>query len=42
MLTLPRIQTPTLMITYRLRQHPWTQFTDYSLLRGYIDALLKK
>ena len=42
MLTLPRIQTPTLMITYRLRQHPWTQFADYSLLRGYIDALLKK
>ena len=36
------IQTPTLMITYRLRQQPWTQFADYSLLRGYIDALLKK
>jgi hypothetical protein len=30
------------MITYKLRQQPWTQFADYSLLRGYIDALLKK
>jgi protein-disulfide isomerase len=39
---LNHIQTPTLMITYRLRQQPWTQFTDYSLFRGYIDALLKK
>jgi protein-disulfide isomerase len=35
-------QTPTLMVTYKLRQHPWTQFGDYSLFRGYIDALLKK
>ena len=35
-------QTPTLMVTYRLRQQPWTQFTDYSLFRGYIDGLLKK
>jgi protein-disulfide isomerase len=35
-------QTPTLMITYKLRQQPWTQFTDYSLFRGYIDGLLKK
>jgi protein-disulfide isomerase len=35
-------QTPTLMITYRLRQQPWTQFNDYSLFRGYIDGLLKK
>jgi protein-disulfide isomerase len=34
--------TPTLMVTYRLRQHPWTQFADYTLFRGYIDALLKK
>ncbi len=35
-------QTPTLMVTYKLRQQPWTQFADYSLFRGYIDALLKK
>jgi protein-disulfide isomerase len=35
-------QTPTLMVTYKLRQQPWTQFADYGLFRGYIDALLKK
>jgi Thioredoxin len=35
-------QTPTVMITYKLRQQPWTQFTDYGLFRGYIDGLLKK
>jgi protein-disulfide isomerase len=35
-------QTPTLMVTYKLRQQPWTQFNDYSLFRGYIDGLLKK
>jgi protein-disulfide isomerase len=38
----PITQTPTLMVTYKLRQQPWTQFADYSLFRGYIDALLKK
>jgi protein-disulfide isomerase len=35
-------QTPTLMVTYKLRQQPWTQFTDYGLFRGYIDGLLKR
>jgi protein-disulfide isomerase len=35
-------QTPTVMITYKLRQQPWTQFGDYSLFRGYIDGLLQK
>ena len=35
-------QTPTIMVTYKLRQQPWTQFGDYSLFRGYIDGLLKK
>jgi protein-disulfide isomerase len=35
-------QTPTLMITYKLKQQPWANFADYSLFRGYIDALLKK
>jgi protein-disulfide isomerase len=38
----PITQTPTLMVTYKLRQQPWTQFTDLGLFRGYIDALLKK
>lgn len=35
-------QTPTLMVTYKLKSEPWTQFGDYQLLRGYLDALLKK
>ena len=35
-------QTPTVMITYKLRQQPWTNFVDYTLFRGYIDGLLKK
>jgi protein-disulfide isomerase len=39
---IPITQTPTLMVTYKLRQQPWTQFGDLSLFRGYIDALLKK
>jgi protein-disulfide isomerase len=34
--------TPTLMVTHKLKSQPWTQFGDYSLLRGYLDALLKK
>ena len=38
----PVTQTPTLLVTYKLRQQPWTQFTDLGLFRGYIDALLKK
>ncbi len=39
---IPVTQTPTLMVTYKLRQQPWTQFADLGLFRGYIDALLKK
>ena len=35
-------QTPTLVITHRLKQQPWTFFDDYNLLRGYLDDLLKK
>jgi protein-disulfide isomerase len=35
-------QTPTIMITYKLKQQPWANFADYSLFHGYIDALLKK
>src|ERR1019366_8135743 len=26
------IQTPTLMVTYKLRQQPWTQFADYEVV----------
>ena len=41
--TMSRIaQTPTIIVTYKLKQQPWTQFGDYSLFRGYIDGLLKK
>ena len=39
---IPINQTPTLMVTHKLRQQPWTQFGDLGLFRGYIDALLKK
>jgi hypothetical protein len=35
-------QTPTLMVTYKLRSQAWTQFGDYSLLRGYLDGLIKR
>jgi protein-disulfide isomerase len=35
-------QTPTLMVVYRMRQQPWTNFVDYGLFRGYVDGLLKK
>ena len=38
----PINQTPTLLITYKLKQQPWANFTDYSLFRGYIDGLLKR
>ena len=41
-MTIPIAQTPTLLVTYKLRQQPWTQFADYTLFRGYIDALLKR
>ena len=35
-------QTPTIIITHRARQQPWTKFNDYPLLRSYLDGLLKK
>jgi hypothetical protein len=35
-------QTPTVVVTYKLRQQPWTNFMDYTLFHGYIDGLLKK
>jgi protein-disulfide isomerase len=35
-------ETPTLMITYKLKQQPWAKWADYSLFRSYVDSLLKK
>lgn len=35
-------ETPTLMITYKLRQQPWAKWADYSLFRSYVDELLKR
>jgi protein-disulfide isomerase len=34
-------ETPTLMITYKLRQQPWAKWGDYSFFRSYVDGLLK-
>jgi protein-disulfide isomerase len=35
-------ETPTLMITYKLKQQPWAKWADYGLFKSYVDALLKK
>ncbi len=35
-------QTPTIVITHRGRQQPWTKFNDYPLFRNYLDGLVKK
>ena len=35
-------QTPTMVVTYKLKQQPWTMWDDYSLFKGYLDGLLKK
>ncbi|MCU1238003.1 MAG: twin-arginine translocation pathway signal [Candidatus Solibacter sp.] len=35
-------ETPTLMITYKLKQQPWSKWADYSFFRSYVDGLLKK
>jgi protein-disulfide isomerase len=35
-------QTPTLLITHRLKQQPWTFWDDYSLFKSYMNDLLKK
>ena len=35
-------ETPTLMITYKLKQQPWAKWADYSFFRSYVDELLKK
>ena len=34
-------QTPTLVVTYRLKQQPWAKWADYSLFKSYVDGLLK-
>jgi protein-disulfide isomerase len=35
-------QTPTMVVTYKLKQQPWTMWDDYNLFKGYLDGLLKK
>ena len=35
-------QTPTIIVTYRFKQQPWSFFDDYNLFKGYLDGLLKK
>ena len=34
-------ETPTLMITYKLKQQPWAKWADYSFFSSYVDGLLK-
>lgn len=35
-------QTPTLMVTSKLKQQPWTYWDDYNLFKSYMNDLLKK
>ena len=35
-------QTPTIIVTYKLKQQPWSYWDDYNLFKGYLDGLLKK
>jgi protein-disulfide isomerase len=35
-------QTPTMVITYKLKQQPWTFWDDYNLFKSYMNDLLKK
>ncbi|HTS65354.1 MAG TPA: thioredoxin domain-containing protein [Candidatus Acidoferrales bacterium] len=35
-------QTPTVIVTYKLKQQPWSFWDDYNLFKGYLDGLLKK
>jgi protein-disulfide isomerase len=40
---IPVTSTPTLVVTQRLQQRPWTYFDDGGkLFRGYLDELLRK
>jgi protein-disulfide isomerase len=34
--------TPTVVITYKLRQQPWSEWSSYPLFKSYVDDLLKK
>ena len=34
-------ETPTLMITYKMKQQPWAKWADYSFFKSYVDGLLK-
>jgi protein-disulfide isomerase len=35
-------QTPTVVVTYKFKQQPWTMWENYELFKGYLDGLLKK
>jgi len=35
-------QTPTVIVTYKLKQQPWSMWENYELFKGYLDGLLKK
>jgi protein-disulfide isomerase len=35
-------QTPTMIVTYKLKQQPWTMWDNYELFKGYLDGLLKR
>ena len=35
-------QTPTMLITYKGRETPWTFWDDYNLFKSYLNDLLKK
>ena len=35
-------QTPTMVVTYKGRQTPWTFWDDYNLFKSYLNDLLKK
>ena len=42
-LKIPVSSTPTLVVTHRLMQRPWTYWEDDGkLFRGYLDAILKQ
>ena len=35
-------QTPTMVVTHRLKQYPLSGFQNYDLLRRFLDELLAK
>ena len=34
--------TPTVVITYKLKQQPWSEWSSYPLFKSYVDDLLKR